>query len=348
MPFRGPFVLFSCLLLSFPASAGFEWGSDCDGGEGSFIQFLVQDQIALVGDIPTGKKDVTVYLDSLEDVDIQLVDATTGTAIVAWPNGLLNGPSTDCVTYHGRTYCYSGYNGDGTWNGAGFEWIRIEGETNRPLTMYAYGYETGTALVDYSWAPSTTCNEVGDGAFAQYVPFDDTVLVGTIPAGKSNVRIDLDARFGNDVDVQLWDGDVPLIAWPDGLLSGPSRREIMYEGARIVYSGYNGIGGNPGHESIEIFGEVPFDLTMYAYGYEAGDADITYAWGVGVGASCTLDSDCEDGLWCKWGEGDQGVCHTPTWCESDASASEDCGDLGPWFLSFTWTCEDYTCVSPGG
>lgn len=341
---RAAFVL-TALLASSSALASFDWGSDCEGGEGNFTQFLYQDEVALVGEIPQGKEDVTIFLDSLEDVDIQLVDDWTGTEIVAWPTGLLSGPTTECVEYHGRSYCYSGYNGDGTWDGAGFEWISIDGETNRPLTMYAYGYETGTALVDYSWGASTTCNEVGDGAFSQYIPYDDTILVGEIPAGKSNVVIDLDALHGTDVDVQLWDGDIPIIAWPNGLLSGPTSETLEYEGATIVYSGYNGVNGNVGHETIEIYGEVPFDFTMYAYGYEAGTADIDYAWGVGVGEACNTDAHCEEGLWCKFGDGFEGVCHTPTWCESDASAADDCGDLFDAQAYYGhWTCEDFECA----
>lgn len=337
------------LFASSSALAGFDWGSDCQGGAGDFTQFLYQDEVELVGFIPAGKEDVTIFLDSIEDVDIQLVDDLTGTEIISWPSGLLSGPTSECVDYAGRTYCYSGYNGDQTWDGAGFEWISIDGETNRPLTMYAYGYETGTALVDYSWDASTTCNEIGDGAFSQYIPYDDTILVGDIPAGKSNVVIDLGARFGNDVDVQLWDGNVPLIAWPNGLLSSAGPAEIEYNGARIVYSGYNGINGDYGHETIEIYGEVPFDLSMYAFGYQSGTADIDYAWGVGVGEACNSDANCEDGLWCQYGDGFEGVCHTPTWCESDDSADDDCSDLetGAFFFG-DWTCEDYGCVFQQG
>ncbi|MCB9678992.1 MAG: hypothetical protein H6737_28080 [Alphaproteobacteria bacterium] len=327
--------------LSTPAFAGFDWGSDCSSGHGDFDQYIPWDDTVLIGSIPAGKKDVTIFLDSLQDVDIQLVDQWTGTEIIAWPSGLLNGPTSECVEWHGVTYCYSGYNGDGTWNGLGFEWISIEGTTNRPLTMSAYGYDAGTALVDYSWDASETCNEVGDGAFSQYIPFDDFVTVGDIPAGKSNVVIDLDARWGADVDVQLWDAGIPLIAWPDGLLSGPDEQVLYWDGMTIWYSGYNGVNGNWGHETIEIYGEVPNDLTMLAYGYEDGTADVIYEWGLGVGEACSTDTQCDDGLFCKFGDDAEGICHTATWCENDFSAQDDCSNLaGRWTA---WSCEDYTC-----
>ena len=48
----------------------------------------------------------------------------------------------------------------------------------------------------------------------------------------------------------------------------------------ITYSGYNGDGTNLGHETITIAGTLTDDLTMKAYGYAAGDAEVSYAWGV--------------------------------------------------------------------
>ena len=68
---------------------------------------------------------------------------------IAWPSGLVNGASEECTTYEGVEYCYSGYNGDGV--NLGNEWIRVNGTTNRELTMRAYGYASGNALVEYSW-----------------------------------------------------------------------------------------------------------------------------------------------------------------------------------------------------
>ena len=213
--------------------------------------------------------------------------------------------------------------------------------------MSAYGYDAGTALVDYTWSAGETCNEVGDGAFSQYIPYDDFITVGDIPAGKANVVIDLDALWGNDVDVQLWDGPVALIGWPDGLLSGSDEQVLYWDDMTIYYSGYNGVNGNWGHETIEIYGEIPYELEMVAFGYEAGSADVLYEWGMGVGDACSSDSACEDGLYCKFGDDWTGQCHTASWCENPSSAQEDCSDLGldtgPFWFGY-WTCETYECA----
>lgn len=331
--------------LANPAWAGFDWGADCSSGNGDFTQYIPHNDTVDVGAIPIGRADVTIFLEAFEDVDVQLVDDLTGEEIIAWPRGLLNGPEEECVLYNGVSYCYSGYNGDGSADGRGYEWIRVEGETNRPLTMYAFGYAAGDAWVGYSWESTPTCKEVGDGSFSQYIPYDDVILVGDIPAGKSNVVIDLAAWQGRDVDVQLWDGNTPLIAWPDGLLSGAGEETLHYDGMRIVYSGYNGIGGDFGHERIEVFGEIPVDLRMFAYGYQAGTADVDYAWGVGVGYSCVTDLGCDDGLACKDGDDGFGECHTAGWCDSDASAEADCGGSA-WYGH--WECPEHECVYSAG
>ena len=36
----------------------------------------------------------------------------------------------------------------------GHEWIRINGTTNRPVIMKAFGYAAGDALIEYSWGPN--------------------------------------------------------------------------------------------------------------------------------------------------------------------------------------------------
>ena len=339
-----------CFLFTGSAYAGFDWGGDCSSGSGAFTEYVPHDQIITLGDIPTGKANVVISLDSDKDVDVQLIDALTGVEIISWPNGLLNGESEECTFYEGRQYCYSGYNGDQSWAGLGNEWISVDGTTNRPLIMRVYGYEAGHSRVDYSWEGSSSCSEAGDGAFAQWVPYYANIEVGDIPAGKVNVVIDLVAEGGKDVDIQLWDGNVPLVMWPDGLLSGHDYQELSYDGLTITYSGYNGIDGDWGHERIEIFGELSSTLTMDAFGYQEGFADVVYSWGFGVGEPCGGYSDlsCEVGLECKdvyWGMSyPEGTCHTPAWCLSNATAADDCSNLyspgGPGF----WGCAANECV----
>ena len=126
------------------------------------------------------------------------------------------------------------------------------------------------------------------------------MVVGDIPAGKVNVEVALQANNGADVDVQLFDGPTAIVEWPGGLLSGPTAQSVYYKGMTIRYSGYNGI-SNRGHESITIEGEVTTTLTMKAFGYQAGTANVTYKWGNGAGNTCMGIGalQCGAGLQCK-------------------------------------------------
>jgi hypothetical protein len=159
--------VFVCLLMAAPAQAGFDWGGDCDSGSGCFSQSIAYAQTVEVGQVPADKRNVLIRLTSEEDVDIQLIDEATGDLVIHWPYGLLNGSSEECDYYRGVRYCYSGYNGEG--GELGHEWIRVDGDTNRPLIMKAFGYRAGIALVEYSWEAIPTCREKGEGSFSERV-----------------------------------------------------------------------------------------------------------------------------------------------------------------------------------
>jgi len=225
-----------------------------------------------------GRDAIRIDLKSDEDVDIQLIDEETGHEIIAWPNGDLNGPSKECTQYNGTEYCYSGYNGDGS--NYGHEWIEIKGQSNRPLIMKAFGYKAGDAIIDYKWdAPAAgQCVDAGSGSFSQAIPKGDTIEVGVIPAGKSNVKVTL--TCDDDVDVQIYDGDTAIVMWPSGILNGAGEQSTTYKGMTIRYSGYNGDGSNLGHEYIMVEGTVSMNLTMKAFGYKAGTAKVDYFWGL--------------------------------------------------------------------
>ena len=154
------------------ADVNYSWGgTNCDtsgSGNGSFQQQIVKDAIVKVGDIPTGVNNLEIYLEAQADVDIQLYDTETGTAIIAWPNGLLNGSSPASITYQDMDIEWSGYNGDGT--NPGKEYIKITGATTVNLTMKAFGYQSGLATVNYSWGDSddddSNDDETGDSTEA--------------------------------------------------------------------------------------------------------------------------------------------------------------------------------------
>ena len=233
----------------------------------------------VVGTIPADKAEVYIELTSTEDVDVQIIDEETGTEIIAWPNGLVNGPGESCTTFEGVEYCYSGYNGDG--QNLGNEWIRVNGTTNRSLIMKAYGYKAGDALVEYTWEAPEDCVDQGSGEFNQPIAHQDTVTVGNIPAGKEFVYIKLTSD--KDVDVQIIDQatGTEIIAWPNGLLSGATEACTTYEGVEYCYSGYNGdqTPNGKGNEWIRVNGTTNRELIMRAYGYQAGNALVEYSWG---------------------------------------------------------------------
>lgn len=151
------------------AKVSYFWGPAkdpcCLGTEackGTFQQDVASSGTIDVGEIPAGKKDVTINLKAAggKDVDVQLFDLADksefdeGKAIIAWcgtrgcNKGLLNGPLFGTAEYQEVTYEYSGYNGI---SHKGDETISVVGVTNRPLMMKVFGFEAGIANVTYSY-----------------------------------------------------------------------------------------------------------------------------------------------------------------------------------------------------
>jgi phosphatidylserine/phosphatidylglycerophosphate/cardiolipin synthase-like enzyme len=160
------------------AQVDYEWAAkpDCkDEGKGSFEQPIEKDAVVVVGTIPKDLENVKIKLTSAVDIDIQLFDAVDGTAIVQWPDGLLKGEGKQSVDYAGFKVVWSGYNGDGT--GKGNEYIEIIGKTSKSLVMKVFGYEAGTARVDYSWGGASAAQPVeADVIFAPAQRHEDKVV----------------------------------------------------------------------------------------------------------------------------------------------------------------------------
>ena len=99
-------------------------------------------------------------------MDVQLIDGQTGTEIIVWPNGPMNGPGYESATFAGVTYPCSA--GNGTNGQQCNEYIEVVGETNRSLVMRAFGYAAGQALVNYSWRRRRTVRKVGMETYSGY------------------------------------------------------------------------------------------------------------------------------------------------------------------------------------
>lgn len=275
-------ILIVFILAYTSVWAGFEFG-DCSGS-GSFEQQIEQYQgdyenDVIVGDIPIGIQGLRVELISNRDVDIRLI-AENNDKIVHWPHGILNKSYQQTKNYKNVPVTYSGYNGFDEQKG--HEFIEVNGSTPTTMTIRAFGYRSGYATVNYSWTGKDNCSGASDGTghFEQVVLYKDITLVGTIPPNIDNLEINLTSS--NDIDIQLYGEDgTAIIKWPDGLLAGASVQNIEYHGMQIEWSGYNGVGGNKGHEYIKVSGLTTEILTMKVYGYQAGFADVDYSWGNG-------------------------------------------------------------------
>ena len=150
--------------------------------------------------------------------------------------------------------------------------------------MLAFGYAAGDAQVEYSWEAPADCVDAGSGEFDQTLVKNDVVEVGTIPAGKENVRVNLEAD--SDVDIEIYHGDKAIVAWQcankpnhsDPCLDSGEAATVDYEGMTLSYSGFNGVGGTR-HEFIQIDGALTQPLTVKAFAYSAGTAKVEYSWG---------------------------------------------------------------------
>lgn len=329
------FYLYTALIFySSNVYAGFDWGNT-DGqcsGSGQFGQSLQKNAIAYIGEIPKGKKGVTIRLSSSKDLDIQLYDKESGKEIVAWPNGILNDKSKSNTSYESMEIEWSGYKGDcpsfnygsedysicAVNTSPGNEYISID-ETKRDLVMKAYAFRSGGASVQYNWSGTVNCTEggakKGEGTFKQFIQdwggdAEKVVTVGKIPKGLTDIYIGLTSK--NDVDIRLYDKDGTLVIhWPNGLLKDYNKQILNdYKGVKIEYSGYNGDGKNKGHEYIKIRGTTKNEFVMKAFGYNAGVASVDYSWGKFTIFSGISGGDASQGdLW----DGGDGI---TSWADS--------------------------------
>jgi hypothetical protein len=295
--------------LAARASAGFNWGAGCAGGNGSFTLNLTDaGQLATVGTIPAGKWNVKVFLSAAADVDVQIYDQDDtstfpeGKAVVAWCadaktcniGALGSDEGAGAVTYREMRVKYSGYGGvDGK---PGREYITIEGKASTTLVMKAFAFQPGEAVVKYEWSRVQTGCCLGiapcSGSFELQVPKDAVAKLGDIPIGKKNLEVRLNAK--EDVDIQLYDKSdtstfsegKAIIAYcdTDGCNKGAlgnndgTPESTAYKDREYSYSGYEGSTNSKGDEYLRVKGVSNTLLSMKAYGYAAGTAIVSYSY----------------------------------------------------------------------
>lgn len=295
-----------------PSGSTFNWGSGCGAGSGSFVLTLGSRETKLVGRIPVDKMNVKIELNSTnpeDDIDVTVFDTEdTGTyadgkAVVAWCNtqadkgrcneGVLNSQGKQTASYKGMSIEYSGFGEAG--KNPGNEYVTISGATTAELEMRAFGFQSGSATVGYTWEKSQTgcClgTESCKGDFRTYVARDEITEIGTIPPGKLNLQISLSSIA--DLDIQLYDTN-DTSAFPEGqaivafcVESGCNQGALFdnagpmcttYKSVEYCWSGYEGVGGKPGNEYLNITGETNVNLSMKILGYQPGLADIVYTY----------------------------------------------------------------------
>lgn len=275
-------------LIRFPLQnrCRFDWGEHGEicYGSGSFQQQIEKGTKVAVGRILTNLDGVRIELKSDDDVDLQLVDISSSTNVIAWPNGIISQAYQASTVYQGDQITYSGYAGNGV--NAGDEYIQFDKPTNREYEILAYGYNKGFAMITYSWTGKVGCtnsetSSSGSGFFMQNITRGESAEIGKLPAGLSDVYIRLESP--GDIDIQLFDGKTPLIGWDDssilGAYSGFSTNQ--YAGVEIQYSGYNGEQreGTFGYEYIFLRGTLTKSVTLKVSAYSSGLASVEYSWG---------------------------------------------------------------------
>jgi hypothetical protein len=145
-----------------------------------------------------------------------------------------------------------------------------------------FEFPNNEALVKAIWQSYTGCIDYdnGDGRFSEHLSFATTTskVIGHVPAGKSQVKIQLSAAI--DIDLQMFDGDTAVVHKTLGLLNNATSSTINYHGMNITYSGYDGDEFSKGNEYIHISGIVPNDLSLQLAGQQSGNVTIDYQWGL--------------------------------------------------------------------
>ena len=260
-------------------------------GSGNFAKLVPQGDRVVIGKIPVGIKDLSIQLTAASDLHIELWDGDV--FVVGWEadgvQALVYGETKVAGSYNDLEIIWSGWNGAG--GNLGNESITLSGVTKNTFVMKVFGYESGNVNVAYSWVgagvPGPTAS--GSGNFSKTVPHHDRVVIGTIPAGVDSLQIDLTSI--NDLDIELWDGETFVVGWQvdakKSLIYNSTAVSGVYNGVWISWSGWDGSNGQKGDEYIRISGTTQNDFLMKVFGYQEGQVNVEYSWGLDLAPSAT-------------------------------------------------------------
>jgi len=150
----------------------------------------------------------------------------------------------------------------------------------------------------------------GKGTFKKMMKQGDRAVIGVIPAKQNNVKVFLKSK--DDVDLEVWGpfGKVAIVAFscqsmnralshktPTHCLNKANKDSIKFAGCNIQYGGYEGSKNkhglrDMGHEYIKISGKCDEALTLKAFGWVKGLANVAYSWGADK-VECKKKMDAE-------------------------------------------------------
>lgn len=99
--------------------------------------------------------------------------------------------------------------------------------------MKVFGYAAGSCNVKYS-AKSGCCCTVNQGQFEQKVDKGKLATVGSIPAGKYGLKVQLEST--NDIDIVLVTTEgTYIVQWEKGILKSNQKECASHKGTQYCY-----------------------------------------------------------------------------------------------------------------
>ena len=165
-----------------------------------------------------------------------------------------------------------------------------------PAVLGTYGAPLEIALEDIvPVSPWTSAGSVRFNLEVQ-VGVDAESSVIPLPAGQSNVLIQVESP--SDVDLHLTHllTSETVIGWPTGLLNGPELEVIGYRDLTVTYSGYRGRDGMQGNEFFAMRGILAEPYQVKAVAYQDAHLNdqhvtvtVTYSWGLSTAELCDAE-----------------------------------------------------------